>query len=79
MTIKNNPCFNCTFETGRHIGCHSTCEKYINANSEHTKLKQSIREQMKAEMDVCEQKIESIKRAKRNGGYKSNVFRQTKK
>jgi len=24
-----NPCYGCTAETGRKVGCHSTCEKYI--------------------------------------------------
>ena len=43
MKLKNNPCYKCTTETGRHIGCHSTCPKYIKANEEHNKLKEEIR------------------------------------
>jgi hypothetical protein len=27
--MKVNPCKNCTSETGRKVGCHSTCGKYI--------------------------------------------------
>lgn len=36
----NCPCKDCTFETGREIGCHGHCEKYLQWYQEHQKAKQ---------------------------------------
>lgn len=35
-------CRYCTAETGRNVGCHGTCEKYIKERAEHNKEKNRI-------------------------------------
>lgn len=32
-------CKECTPETGRYPGCHSTCEKYKQAHAEHMEMR----------------------------------------
>ena len=34
-----NCCKDCTAETGRSIGCHSTCEKYLEQKRQEMKFK----------------------------------------
>lgn len=42
MLPKITCCNGCTPETGRHSGCHSTCEKYIKERDEYERLRQQI-------------------------------------
>lgn len=35
-------CRYCTTETGRKVGCHGTCEKYIKERAEHNQEKNRI-------------------------------------
>lgn len=42
------PCKTCTVDTGRHVGCHGTCEPYI---IWHNNLR-SIKEAYKKENDI---------------------------
>ena len=43
FSIKNDtagaPCKGCE---DRHVGCHSTCERYIKSREEHLKLKDEM-------------------------------------
>ena len=79
MVMKNNPCFGCTTETGRSVGCHSKCKKYIQASKEHEERRQNYIRQLAEEKEICQHVTASIERSKRRGGYKSNVFRAPKK
>lgn len=65
VTLKNNPCNGCTYETGRHAGCHSVCGKYIKAKAEHEK----VLEKRRAEYN---EKAECIR-------YVANVIAKSKK
>lgn len=44
MGVQIDCCRQCTAETGRHLGCHSTCEKYIKQKSEYDTEHRNIRE-----------------------------------
>lgn len=39
-----NCCANCTPETGRCVGCHATCEKYIKDKEDYDKRQQNLRD-----------------------------------
>ena len=79
MIMKNNPCFGCTAETGRSVGCHSKCKKYIQASKEHEERRQNYIRQLAEEKEICRHVTASIERSKRSGGYKSKVFKAPKK
>lgn len=53
-------CKACTPETGRHPGCHSTCEKYQTERARHDELKNKYMTDHKAEGYF----VESIKNGK---------------
>ena len=38
---EDNPCHLCTYETGRAVGCHSTCQKYIDYRKNKDKQKEN--------------------------------------
>jgi len=38
-------CYGCTPETGRHVGCHGTCEMYIQEKAEYEAQKQQAKSQ----------------------------------
>lgn len=44
----NNPCYECE---DRAVGCHATCEKYINWRKEYDKLKKVYKKQKKQRTD----------------------------
>lgn len=44
-----NSCKNCK---DRHVGCHSTCEKYINAKKEYDELQEKIKKSKYRENDL---------------------------
>ena len=37
--MRSFPCLNCS---DRVVGCHATCERYINGKAEHERLKDEI-------------------------------------
>ena len=37
--------FSCKDCTERHVGCHSTCPKYLQEKAEHDKLREKIQKQ----------------------------------
>lgn len=43
-------CMHCT--TDRHIGCHSTCKRYINEKAEYDKKQARIRKEKELRWDV---------------------------
>lgn len=44
-----NSCKDCK---DRHVGCHSTCEKYINAKKEYDELQEKIKKSKYRENDL---------------------------
>ena len=44
-----NSCKDCK---DRHVGCHSTCEKYINAKKEYDELQEKIKKSKHRENDL---------------------------
>ena len=42
---NNCPCKGCTADTGRHAGCHSSCEGYISWKNEHEQQMSTVRKQ----------------------------------
>lgn len=71
MKLLKNPCGNCTKETGRSIGCHATCKKYIDWSYNNELIKEK-----KEEYRLLNQlHFESIGRAlskKMNGGISNS-------
>lgn len=55
-------CFKCT---DRHIGCHATCERYIEQDERHQKELHEIRIQKEAYSAQLDRKIDGVVRMQR--------------
>lgn len=60
----SSPCKDCV---DREIGCHSTCEKYINFQREREAYNKKVREARKKESDILSFKIDSIRQYNKTG------------
>ena len=61
MNSKNNPCFGCT---DRVVGCHGSCNKYIQFREELTTEKTVIRNAMAEDRTWADVKVSAVKRCK---------------
>ncbi len=59
------PCMNCE---GRHIGCHSECEKYKVFSSENEKKKEEKKKENGRRWDVNRVKLDGMERSRRRYG-----------
>lgn len=65
-----NTCKDCT---DRVVGCHSTCEKYIKANSEFNAKKQALCDKKRKENLVRDSRAIQVDKALRRKGIKRGV------
>ena len=63
------PCMKCTFETGRHPGCHAECEKYIEWTKQNDEKRKKLSEAKTIERlnSEARQRGYSIRRKFRKG------------
>lgn len=58
------PCKNCG---DRHVGCHSSCEKYTGAKATYDKHVAWMKEMNSAEEDYMDFKVNTVIRTRDNG------------
>lgn len=59
------PYFECCVDCAeRHVGCHSTCERYISDKENYDKKRNKIKDQKKRESIVTGYAVDSVKRMK---------------
>ena len=52
MLSEENPCKNCTFDTGRYIGCHTNCEKHRKWKEKFDGIKEKRKQEALATPDL---------------------------
>lgn len=68
---SNNGIHCCKDCTDRQIGCHSTCEKYIQSKEEHEEKRAFLREQKQKQTSYISYVAEVKQRMKAKKGKKS--------
>ena len=79
MVMRNNPCKACTEETGRCIGCHSTCQKYIEASEKHVAIREAYNRENRARQEYNDYMICVQRRWQKNRCHDSNGIMTSKK
>ena len=66
MVMKNNPCHNCQSRT---LGCHSTCNKYIEAKKrlEIARTQYQKHKEINAYMKIATERVKTSKYRCTNG------------
>ena len=54
MKLFPKICLGCTEETGRSIGCHATCKRYLDGRAEYEAQVGEIRRKLMAENEALE-------------------------
>lgn len=62
MSIANT-CQNCE---ERHLKCHATCQKYLDAKAENERVKQSMQKEVSSQLH--QYKVESIRKYRKRHG-----------
>ena len=65
VSFKDNPCNGCTYETGRCVGCHSTCKEYIEAKKEHDKKIDKKKDEYNKQSDYIRYVTDTIAKSKK--------------
>ena len=65
--VINKTLFPCKDCGDRHVGCHSSCKKYIEAKATYDKEVAWIREMNQTEEDFKDFKINTVIRTRDNG------------
>ena len=63
--MSNYPCKGCT---DRAVGCHSTCQKYLDAKAEYERKKEAIRKAKAEGNDFVGFKVNTIRETVKKSG-----------
>lgn len=76
-SVEFNHCRNCIPETGRHPGCHATCEYYLKDRKEMDNQKSILFKESKYDTAIKSYKFQRIHELIVNGKIKPGKIKKT--